>query len=603
MAFEIPFGVKPTVAKANVDERYGTYSSTSEANASIPQAIRSKGLTVGIIEDNSVVEYWYKSGITDNDLVIKIASSEGSAYVPPIFITDIKAPVGYNTIVTKALYPNDEVVTGFSSTNNANQLITVEWDRGVQGYVGEPEFNNGQDGFISVWDLTPTNIERIGSTTRLTIDVSLPNSNLINYRYAGVEYTILGSNMVKPVIQSVVFGSYPDLPSGFGLPVGTKQTHLKGNDNITVTVTANVPFQSVVLINAGLAGATQANSPIFIPPLDTTHSFNLKVASGRSAGTQTLQLKIIDDNGTESDVFTSVAQNYDDSISDMGTPNITFSNGKNALKTINGSNLANVYTSDIQFLDLFTVSSTDGKIQFSGIVNDGSWEATLTVTGQNTYNVSTNNAQIKGLNISNGKTVTVPFRINIADVIPTITLDSVYPLISGGVDVQNIPVSWNGQFVTITGMSTTATGVILGAKPSNRATSHSIPVTSVSGSALHSATPQNISLTVENDSGLTSSLNRQFAVQGFALKTFTLNYPAITQDIGVNIVSVEQVTLSAQIDGQNPFSIGTTRVNTIPANASEYRINNSREIEFFAGLADFGYNQAGKTITFTIKED
>lgn len=54
-----------------VDSRYGTYTSISEANAAIPAIKRYRGLTVGIISNEILIEYWYETGIANTDLVIK----------------------------------------------------------------------------------------------------------------------------------------------------------------------------------------------------------------------------------------------------------------------------------------------------------------------------------------------------------------------------------------------------------------------------------------------------------------------------------------------------------------------------------------------------
>lgn len=59
---------------ANVDSKYGPHTTFASASAATAN-LREVGLTVGIIESGSVVEYWYKSGITDNDLVKKQTSS------------------------------------------------------------------------------------------------------------------------------------------------------------------------------------------------------------------------------------------------------------------------------------------------------------------------------------------------------------------------------------------------------------------------------------------------------------------------------------------------------------------------------------------------
>lgn len=49
------------------------YADVAEANATINIAYRHKGLTVIIQEISGVAEYWYRNGITDGDLVKKVA--------------------------------------------------------------------------------------------------------------------------------------------------------------------------------------------------------------------------------------------------------------------------------------------------------------------------------------------------------------------------------------------------------------------------------------------------------------------------------------------------------------------------------------------------
>jgi hypothetical protein len=68
-----------------VDRRYGTYNGTSISNAiSVANAAtvageRYKGLTVGLtVNFGPVIEYWYKDGITNNDLVEKAGSVSGA---------------------------------------------------------------------------------------------------------------------------------------------------------------------------------------------------------------------------------------------------------------------------------------------------------------------------------------------------------------------------------------------------------------------------------------------------------------------------------------------------------------------------------------------
>jgi hypothetical protein len=79
MAYEYPFNTFPLANKvrilnpaANLDARYGPWTSLSEA-LSATEGVRQTGLTVAVSSiATGVVEYHFKNGIADNNLVIKI---------------------------------------------------------------------------------------------------------------------------------------------------------------------------------------------------------------------------------------------------------------------------------------------------------------------------------------------------------------------------------------------------------------------------------------------------------------------------------------------------------------------------------------------------
>ena len=57
---------------ANIDILYGPYDSITEACEAIPIGRRAIGRTVGITESGSILEYWWKAGLEDSDLVQKV---------------------------------------------------------------------------------------------------------------------------------------------------------------------------------------------------------------------------------------------------------------------------------------------------------------------------------------------------------------------------------------------------------------------------------------------------------------------------------------------------------------------------------------------------
>ena len=70
-SFDLSVNVRNANPSANIDFYYGTYESKEAACAAVPLAVRMVGKTVGIVKNGAVAEYWWKSGIADEDLVLK----------------------------------------------------------------------------------------------------------------------------------------------------------------------------------------------------------------------------------------------------------------------------------------------------------------------------------------------------------------------------------------------------------------------------------------------------------------------------------------------------------------------------------------------------
>lgn len=80
MSIALNDNLRILVAKPN-DERFGPYANSNTALTSISEAYRYKGLTVGVLENGNVVEYWFKDGVTDGDLEPKSLSYDDSRTV------------------------------------------------------------------------------------------------------------------------------------------------------------------------------------------------------------------------------------------------------------------------------------------------------------------------------------------------------------------------------------------------------------------------------------------------------------------------------------------------------------------------------------------
>ena len=76
--FNIANPIKIVNPNANLDSRYGPWISVADANSNIAQGLRQLGLTVGVSSvATGVIEYWYKNGIQNTDLVVKTTGGGG----------------------------------------------------------------------------------------------------------------------------------------------------------------------------------------------------------------------------------------------------------------------------------------------------------------------------------------------------------------------------------------------------------------------------------------------------------------------------------------------------------------------------------------------
>jgi hypothetical protein len=108
------------------DARYGPHVNTAAAISDVILANRYQGLVVGIIDGSSVVEYWWRDGIANGNLIIKVDSTANTAN-----ITAQAAFTQANTanITAQAAFTFANTVNVYShsaySTANSAQANTV----------------------------------------------------------------------------------------------------------------------------------------------------------------------------------------------------------------------------------------------------------------------------------------------------------------------------------------------------------------------------------------------------------------------------------------------------------------------------------------------
>ena len=118
--FQLPFGVKPVNA-VPVDFYSGPYTNITIqdaidlANSSIPQAIRFKTMEVRLIVNGIGAKYWYRDGVTNDDLVEFTTSS--SFYV--------QGGTTYSSDTTSNIYRTGAVNIGSNATGSSTAKLYV----------------------------------------------------------------------------------------------------------------------------------------------------------------------------------------------------------------------------------------------------------------------------------------------------------------------------------------------------------------------------------------------------------------------------------------------------------------------------------------------
>ena len=116
--------IKLNEAVANIDAKYGPYSSKEEAYSTLgvnDMDVLCEGLTVGIIENGRIVEYWFQGGIALENLVRKSTKIV-------VDLKDYNTTLGHNTLPVLAKdcefqYDDEAVYVVPNMYNNENCVM------------------------------------------------------------------------------------------------------------------------------------------------------------------------------------------------------------------------------------------------------------------------------------------------------------------------------------------------------------------------------------------------------------------------------------------------------------------------------------------------
>lgn len=200
-----------------LDNRYGPYASVIDALNDVPAFQRHQGLVVGIVEDDAVVDYWFKDGVNNYDLVVKTLDYESIINIPTI-PADISQLTDVTNILSKQDFSftieGDDSVSFVVSNESRLRLtgslgISVEEDSSEGLIISGPDLSNLEQNVApattEIYDLgTPTqrwrdlylsgNSIEIGAAS---ISVSQDSASQATLVFGGVDSIAIGDTIIK----------------------------------------------------------------------------------------------------------------------------------------------------------------------------------------------------------------------------------------------------------------------------------------------------------------------------------------------------------------------------------------------------------------------
>jgi len=183
---------------ANLDARYGPWLTFNDALTGFQSALRHIGLTIAVSGVEGVVEYWFKNGTADSDLVLKISDIQPGDIIPTV--TNY---LSTNIVQISSLNINSNltVVETISTTNYGNSQQWYETYTTVQNFSADWEETNEIIPTVTNY-LSTNNVQILSANilTNLTVnnEISSQIINLQDVRFTGettTAETITGDNL------------------------------------------------------------------------------------------------------------------------------------------------------------------------------------------------------------------------------------------------------------------------------------------------------------------------------------------------------------------------------------------------------------------------
>ena len=278
MALELPFGLK-VLNPLPVDDKYlsgGTpYTSVSAVNTAIPAPIRHQGLTVNV----NGIEYWYKDGVADIDLVLK-TSDGGTASGERIEKRFTKTAHGF--VVGEAV--------GYSGGTFVKAIAITDFDGETLGVVSEVD---SPSGFTVVFAGYVTGMTSYGFNPNTTYFLS----DIVAGGYREDTPTTTGST-IKPMLTT--FADPDEILVfqylGFAVTTGTTGSASGITDGVNVGIGDGLVFKEVSGDTMVFRSIEGTGGTVVSTVGDTIY------ISGGSAIAQNLEIWTVSDTITDEDV-------------------------------------------------------------------------------------------------------------------------------------------------------------------------------------------------------------------------------------------------------------------------------------------------------------
>ncbi len=435
-----------------------------------------------------------------------------------IFVTDITS-VENVSITTKAP-PNHGAVERVSLASKTCRVF-VEWDR-----------TGSYEGLATVNGENVHQTGKSGATYTGYADISGEYDDIIA-SYAGTDYTVFIESLEKPTFTAIFTGVYP-----------STQTALKDGDMTGLEITTDA------LITAIEIGGTAWRGGVSAVP-NQTGTFTAPVTAGNPTvhGLHPVSVRIRNAAGTWSNWLNDESNEM---IVDNRAPVIhvdegVYPSGQQALKD------AEVYSYPtvpvFQFATEWEYTATSNltaKTDGGGVTRaSGDYElGTYTITATNAVNalITVHNQTVRIANAAAALVSNTPVQVR------------------SGVGAISLPCEFTQDLLT----------------------PFTSPTITATDADTHSLNTLQEPITFTNLAGIETQVDRDYFIKGFARKTLTINHPASSVNVGVDIVTPLDISASGQINFTPPYPL------------FENRVANVGDIQFVGD-----YHCAGRVVTFS----